>query len=260
MDYTTHDFIRNTAELGIDGFIYCFDLYILLLLYAFARRHGPPTPDMFDVVDGSGGGGRGGDSSGGGSTGGGGHMDVKVVYANPNGTLSILPDGTAGVSPWRPSSVSLAAAYLTLSSAAIASNVMVLSGIVTADRLRSPYAVLVSALCLQCAIDATVGHCVTTRELLAGAGGGGATVCRGVATVTAALSAVELVTFAALACLTAFVRSDYAELPLPAAATLWAAPSMYTYVILTPTLLFTTRYFPSRYVRGPTFYYIMIDR
>ncbi|CAH1710390.1 unnamed protein product [Aphis gossypii] len=204
---------------------------------------------MFDVVDGSGGGGRGGDSSGGGSTGGGdggGHMDVKVVYANPNGTLSILPDGTAGVSPWRPSSVSLAAAYLTLSSAAIASNVMVLSGIVTADRLRSPYAVLVSALCLQCAIDATVGHCATTRELLAGAGGGGATVCRGVATVTAALSAVELVTFAALACLTAFVRSDYAELPLPAAATLWAAPSMYTYVILTPTLLFTTRYFPSR--------------
>ncbi|XP_022167007.1 uncharacterized protein LOC111031399 [Myzus persicae] len=205
---------------------------------------------MFDGVDGSSGGGRDGGGSGS-SSGGGGHMDVKVVYANPNGTLSIMPDTAAGASPWRPSSVSLAAAYLTLSSAAVASNVMVLTGIVTADRLRSPYAVLVSALCLQCAMDAAVGHCATTRELLAGGGGGGgggggATVCRGVATVTAALSAVELVTFAALACLNAFVRPDYAELPLPAAATLWAAPSMYTYVILTPTLLFTTRYFPSR--------------
>jgi len=177
-------------------------------------------------------------------------MDVKVVYANPNGTLSILLDTAAGVSPWRPSSVSLAAAYLTLSSAAIASNVMVLTGIVTTDRLRSPYAVLVSALCLQCAMDAAVGHCSTTRELLAGVpGGGGTTMCRGVATVTAALSAVELVTFAALTCLNTFVRPDYAELPLPAAATLWAAPSMYTYVILTPTLLFTTLYFPSRYVQ-----------
>jgi hypothetical protein len=212
---------------------------------------GPPTPDMFDVVKG-GGDDRGSDSGSGGSDGGG-HMDVKVVYANPNGTLSILPDAAAGASPLRPSSVSLAAAYLTLSSAAIASNVMVLSGIVTADRLRSPYAVLVSALCMQCAIDAAVGHCATTRELLAGGSGGGATMCRGVATVTAALSAVELVTFAALACLNTFVRSDYADLPLPAAATLWAAPSMYTYVILTPTLLFTTRYFPSRYVRGPPF-------
>ncbi|XP_008180184.2 uncharacterized protein LOC100571075 [Acyrthosiphon pisum] len=196
------------------------------------------------MFDGSGGG-RGGGGSGS-SSGGGGHMDVKVVYANPNGTLSILPDTAAGVSPWRPSSVSLAAVYLTLSSAAIASNVMVLTGIVTADRLRSPYAVLVSALCLQCAMDAAVGHYATTRELLTGGGSGGATMCRGVATVTAALSAVELVTFAALACLNTFVRADYAELPLPAAATLWAAPSMYTYVILTPTLLFTTRYFPSR--------------
>jgi len=181
-------------------------------------------------------------------------MDVKVVYANPNGTLSILPDTVAGVSPWRPSSVSLAAVYLMLSSAAIASNLMVLTGIITVDRLRSPYAVLVSALCLQCAMDAAVGHCVITRELIGGGGGGGVTVCRGVATVTAALSAVELVTFAALACLNTFVRTDYAELPLPAAATLWAAPSMYTYVILTPTLLFTTRYFPSRYVqRRPTY-------
>lgn len=214
---------------------------------------GPPTPDMFDGADGNGGG-AGGASNGGGGNGGGGsgggHMDVKVVYANPNGTLSILPDAAAGSSPWRPSSVSLAAVYLTLSSVAIASNVMVLTGIVTADRLRSPYAVLVSALCLQCAMDAGVGHFVTTKELLAG--GGGATMCRGVATATAALSAVELVTFAALACLNTFVRSDYAELPLPAAATLWAAPSMYTYVILTPTLLFTTRYFPSRYVCTPT--------
>jgi len=189
-------------------------------------------------------------ASGSSSSGSGHNMDVKVVYANPNGTLSILPDTAAGVSPWRPSSVSLAAAYLTLSSAAIATNLIVLTGIVTADRLRSPYAVLVSALCLQCAMDAAVGHYVTTRELLGGGGGGGGgtTMCRGVATVTAALSAVELVTFAALACLNTFVRADYAELPLPAAATLWAAPSMYTYVILTPTLLFTTRYFPSRYV------------
>lgn len=180
-------------------------------------------------------------------------MDVQVVYANPNGTLSILPDAaaaeaTGAASPWRPSSVSFAAAYLTLSSAAIACNVMVLTGIVTADRLRSPYAVLVSALCLQCAMDAAAGHYATSRELLAGGGGGNAALCRGVATVTAALSTVELVTFAALACLNAFVRPNYDELPLPAAAAMWAAPSMYTYVILTPTLLFSTRYFPSRYV------------
>lgn len=187
-------------------------------------------------------------------------MDVSVVYANPNGTLSILPDpgaeaaAAAAEASWRPSSVPLAAAYLALTSAAIASNVMVLTGIVTADRLRSPYAVLVSALCLQCAMDAAAGHYVTTRELLAGSGGGadggggggGTALCRGVATVTAALSTVELVTFAALACLNALVRPDYDELPLPAAATLWAAPSMYTYVILTPTLLFATRHFPSR--------------
>lgn len=179
-------------------------------------------------------------------------MDVKMVYANPNGTLSILPDTAAeaaGVtSSWRPSSVSFAAAYLTLSSVAIASNVMVLTGIVTTDRLKSPYAVLVSALCLQCAMDAAAGHYVTTRELLVGGGGGSAAMCRSVATVTAALSTVELVTFAALACLNAFVRPNYDELPLPAAAAMWAAPSMYTYVILTPTLLFSTRYFPSRYV------------
>lgn len=181
-------------------------------------------------------------------------MDVRVVYANPNGTLSVLPDpGAASAAAaaagadasWRPSSVPLAAAYLTLTSAAIASNVMVLSGIVSADRLRSPYAVLVSALCLQCAMDAAAGHYVTTRELLAG-GGAGTAACRGVATVTAALSAVQLVTFAVLACLNAHVRPDYHELPLPAAATLWAAPSMYTYVILTPTVLFAARHFPSR--------------
>lgn len=182
-------------------------------------------------------------------------MDVRVVYANPNGTLSVLPDPGAEAAAaaeaeaaWRPSSVPLAAAYLTLTSAAIASNVMVLTGVVTADRLRSPYAVLVSALCLQCAMDAAAGHYVTTRELLAGGGGGGGgtALCRGVATVTAALSAVQLVTFAALACLNALVRPDYDELPPSAAAALWAAPSMYTYVILTPTLLFTTRHFPSR--------------
>lgn len=177
-------------------------------------------------------------------------MDVKVVYGHANGTLSILPDGSepaAGATSWRPSSVPLAAAYLTVSSVAIASNAMVLTGIVTTDRLRTPYGVLVSALCLQCALDAAAGHLATTRELMHG-GGGGAAMCRGVATVTAALSAVQLITFAALPCLNAFVRPDYAELPLPAAATLWAAPSMYAYVILTPTLLFSTRYFPSRYV------------
>ncbi|XP_025422873.1 uncharacterized protein LOC112692416 [Sipha flava] len=174
-------------------------------------------------------------------------MDVKVVYVNPNGTLSVLPDPAAdAVSLLRPSSVSLAAAYLTLSSAAIASNVMVLIGIVTTDKLRSPYAVLVSALCLQCAMDAAVGHYAVTRDLMVGGGGGGAVLCRGVATVTAALSTVQLVTFAVLACFNAFVRADYDELPLPAAATMWSAPSMYTYVILTPTLLFNARYFPSR--------------
>lgn len=178
-------------------------------------------------------------------------MDVKVAYVNPNGTLSIVPDATtvAGTSPWRPSSVSFAAVYLTLSSLAVASNVMVLTGIMTTDRLRSPYAVLVSALCLQCAIDAATGHYATTRELMTGGGGGPVALCRVMATATAALSTVELVTFAALACLNAFVRPDYNELPLSAAAALWAFPSMYTYVILTPTLLFTTRYFPSRYVR-----------
>lgn len=177
-------------------------------------------------------------------------MDVKVAYVNSNGTLSIVPDTTAGAgaSPWRPSSVPLAAVYLTLSSLAIASNVMVLTGVMTTDRLRSPYAVLVSALCLQCAIDAATGHYATTRELMT-SGGGPIALCRVVATATAALSTVELVTFAALACLNAFVRPDYDELPLSAAAALWAFPSMYTYVILTPTLLFTTRYFPSRYVR-----------
>lgn len=180
-----------------------------------------------------------------------------MVYAGPNGTMSILPDTAeatgAAASSWRPSSVPFATAYLTLSSAAIASNVMVLTGVVTTDRLRSPYAVLVSALCLQCAMDAAAGHYATTRELLAGngggGGGGGGALCRGMATVTAALSTVELVTFATLACLNAFVRPDYDELPLAAAAAMWAAPSMYTYVILTPTLLFSARYFPSRYVR-----------
>lgn len=188
-------------------------------------------------------------------------MDVKVVYANPNGTLSILPDADDAAEAtwsWRPSSVTFAAAYLTLSSAAIASNLMVLTGIVTTDRLRSPYAVLVSALCLQCAMDAAAGHYVTTKELLTVGGGGGGSgvgtaLCRGVATVTAALSTVQLITFTALACLNAFVRADYADLPMPAAAALWAAPSMYTYVILTPTLLFSTRYFPFRYVRAHAF-------
>ncbi|VVC28313.1 Hypothetical protein CINCED_3A018719 [Cinara cedri] len=184
-------------------------------------------------------------------------MDVKTVYAHPNGTLSIMPDDDGGEaakaagdgSPWRPSSVPFAAAYLTLSSVAIASNVMVLTGIVTTDRLRSPYAVLVSALCLQCAMDAAVGHFITTGELLAGGvgGGGGSAVCRGAATVAVALSVVELVTFAGLAAANVFVRwSDCDELALPAAAALWAAPSAYTYVILAPTLLFSTRYFPSR--------------
>lgn len=177
-------------------------------------------------------------------------MDVKMVYASPNGSLSILPDAAgAAASSWRPSSVPFATAYLTLSSAAIASNVMVLTGVVTTDRLRSPYAVLVSALCLQCAMDAAAGHYATTRELLAdGSGGGGAVPCRGMATVTAALSTVQLVTFAALAFFNAFVRTDYGELPLTAAAAMWAAPSVYTYAILAPTLLFSTRYFPSRYV------------
>lgn len=177
-------------------------------------------------------------------------MDIRVVYADSNGTLSIIPDAAAGpgTSPLRPSSVSFAVVYLTLSSAAIASNSMVLTGIVTVDRLRSPYAVLASALCLQCGLDAAVGHCVVTGELMAG-GGNGAVMCRVVATAAAALSTVQLVTFAVLACLNAFVRPDYGELPLPAAAALWAAPSVYTYVILTPTLLFATRYFPSRCVR-----------
>lgn len=183
-------------------------------------------------------------------------MDVKVVYANPNGTLSILPDADAAEATWswRPSSVTFAAAYLTLSSAAIASNLMVLTGIVTTDRLRSPYAVLVSALCLQCAMDAAAGHYVTTKELMVGGGGSGVgtALCRIVATVTAALSTVQLITFAALTCLNAFVRADYADLPMPAAAALWAAPSMYTYVILTPTLLFSTRYFPFRCVHPHT--------
>lgn len=185
-------------------------------------------------------------------------MDVKVVYADPNGALSILPDseaaaaGSAGVSSWRPSSVPLTAAYLTLSSAAIAANAMVLTGIVAVDRLRSPYAVLASALCMQCALDAAAGHYVATRELMltaggSGGGGGGPVLCRCVATVTAALSVVQLVTFAALACLNAIVRPGHEELSLPAAAALWAAPSIYTYVMLTPTLLFSTRYFPSRY-------------
>lgn len=186
-------------------------------------------------------------------------MDVKTVYAHPNGTLSILPDddddeaakAAGGGSPWRPSSVPFAAAYLALSSVAIASNLMALTGIVTTDRLRSPYAVLVSALCLQCAMDAAVGHFVTTGELLAGGAGagGGPYVCRGAATAAVALSVVELVTFAGLAAANALVRGpDSGELALPAAAAMWAAPSAYTYVILAPTLLFSTRYFPSRCV------------
>lgn len=187
-------------------------------------------------------------------------MDVKVVYVDPvNGTLSVLPEteaAGAGTTPLlrSPSSVSLAATFLTLSSAAIATNAMVLTGVLAADRLRTPYAVLASALCLQCALDATVGHCAATRELLqlsAGGGdggGGGPVLCRGVATVTAALSVVQLVTFASLVSLGALIRPGYDELPLSAAAALWAAPSVYTYVILTPTLLFSVRYFPSRCV------------
>lgn len=172
-------------------------------------------------------------------------MDVKSVYADANGTLSVWPEPAAS---GRPPSLALAAAYLTLSSAAIASNAMVLTGVATADRLRTPYAVLASALCVQCALDAAAGHYAATRELMQagdGSGGGAGLACRGVATVTAALSAVQLVTFAALAALDAFVQPDYA-LPPPAAAALWAAPSVYTYVILTPTLLLPTRYFPSR--------------
>lgn len=186
-------------------------------------------------------------------------MDVKVVYVDLNGTLSVLPETEAtgiGTTPLlrSPPSVSLAAAYLTLSSAAIAANAMVLTGVVVADRLRTPYAVLASALCLQCALDAVVGHCATTRELLQLSAGGddgdgdGPVLCRGVATVTAALSVVQLVTFASLVSLGALIRPGYDELPLSAAAALWAAPSVYTYVILTPTLLFSVRYFSSRCV------------
>lgn len=186
-------------------------------------------------------------------------MDVKVVYVDPNGTLSVLPEteaAGAGTTPLLrpPPSVSLAAAYLTLSSTAIAVNAMVLTGVVAADRLRTPYAVLASALCLQCALDAAVGHCAATRELLqlsagsSGGDGGGPVLCRGVATVTAALSAVQLVTLTSLASFDALIRPGYDELPLSAAAALWAAPSVYTYVILTPTLLFSVRYFPSRCV------------
>lgn len=189
-------------------------------------------------------------------------MDVKVVYVDPNGTLSVLPEteaAGAGATPLlrSPPSVSLAAAYLTLSSAAIAANAMVLTGVVAADRLRTPYAVLASALCLQCALDATVGHCAATRELLqlsagggdgGGGGGGGPILCRAAATVAAALPVVQLVTFASLVSLGALIRPGYDELPLSVAAALWAAPSVYTYVILTPTLLFSVRYFPSRCV------------
>lgn len=173
-------------------------------------------------------------------------MDVKLVYADSSGALSVLPDAEAGgPSPFRaPPSVPLAVAYLTLSSAAAAANVMVLTGVVAVDRLRSPYAVLASALCLQCALDAAAGHCVAARELTS-AGGGGPALCRGVATVTAALPVVQLVTLTALACLGA--RPGHDRLPLPAAAALWAAPSVYTYVALTPTLMFSARYFPSRY-------------
>lgn len=182
-------------------------------------------------------------------------MDVKVVYVDPvNGTLSVLPETEAAGADTTPllrspPSVSLAATYLTLSSAAIATNAMVLTGVLAADRLRTPYAVLASALCLQCALDATVGHCAATRELLQlSAGGGGPVLCRSVATVTAALSVVQLVTFASLVSLGALIRPGYDEMPLSAAAALWAAPSVYTYIILTPTLLFSVRYFPSRCV------------
>ncbi|XP_050420720.1 uncharacterized protein LOC126833428 [Adelges cooleyi] len=181
-------------------------------------------------------------------------MDVKVIHASPNGTLLILPDVDSSSRP----PFALSAVYLTLSSVAIVSNIMVLSGILTSDRLRTPYAVLVSALCLQCALDSAVGHYLVTKDLLSqdkttpgvmtasSFSDNVATVqCRVVATVTAALPNVQLITFAALSCLNAFARPDYV-LPAPAAAVLWAVPSLYTYVILTPTLLLSTRYFPLR--------------
>lgn len=35
MDHTTHDFIRTTAELGVDGFIFFF--FLIYILYYYTR-------------------------------------------------------------------------------------------------------------------------------------------------------------------------------------------------------------------------------